>query len=120
MLEQARKRGVDTDTPCLDVSFRGCSDNAPVDICESYKASPCKNRSDHFYVDSIHPSSTVQNWIFNINCKMLSILNYKVECPEADRRLADELLLHYFTDKPGYLEREYAQLIFEGQCPEKP
>ncbi|WP_448217860.1 SGNH/GDSL hydrolase family protein [Endozoicomonas sp. 2B-B] len=117
LLEHARQQDVDTETPCLDVTFRGCSDNAQVDICESHKASPCKNRSDHFYVDSVHPSSTVQNWIFNFNCKMLSMLNYEVKCPEIDRRLADDLLLHYFTGKPGYLEREYVQLIFEGRCP---
>ena len=117
MLEDAQKSGVDVDTPCLNITFKGCADNATVDICDSHMATPCRNISKHFYHDSSHPSGMVQNWIFNFSCRMLSILNYDVKCPAADKKSVDDLLARYFTDKPNYLEREYVRLIFGGECP---
>ena len=120
MLDESREKGIDTDTPCLDVTFKGCSDTAKVDICDSHKASVCTNAAKHFYHDSCHSSGMVQSWIFNFSCQMLFILNYKVNCPVPDRQMVDTLLLRYFTEKPGYLEREYVKLILQGQCPAQP
>ena len=118
-LEDARKQGVDVDNPCLNITFKGCSDEAPIDICDSHKASACENAGDHFYFDSSHPSSMVQKWIFNFSCRMLTILNYNVQCPKTDLKREDELLLRYFTEESGYLEKDYTRLIFNGECPVK-
>ena len=84
LLDEAFRQGMNTETPCTKIVFKGCSIEGGIDMLDldSQAEIPvCANSNQYFFFDAAHLGQRANRWVAELVCRMLKEQHFDVSCP---------------------------------------